>query len=60
MEEFTSEDTAFASKWIVQQEFKSYAAFLEAILKKESNFCSSIANQHNEDFVSPGGCQNTS
>ena len=28
--------------------------------KKESNFCSSIANQHNEDFVSPGGCQNTS
>ena len=28
--------------------------------KKESNFCSSIANQHHEDFVSPGGCQNTS
>ena len=23
-------------------------------------FCSSIAIQHNEDFVSPGGCQNTS
>ena len=29
--------------------------------KKESNFCSSIANQHHEDFVSPGrGWQNTS
>ena len=28
MEEFTSEDTAFTSKWLVRQGFKSYAVFL--------------------------------
>ena len=34
--------------------------FLEAIYQKQvSIFCSSIANQHHEDFVSPGGCHNT-
>ena len=36
MEEFTSEDTAFASKRLVQQGFKSYAVFLKAIYQKMS------------------------
>ena len=55
IEEFTSEDTAFASKWLVWQGFqKLYSIFGRNLPKKVSNFCSSIANQHHEDFVSPG------
>ena len=43
MEEFTSEDTAFASKWIVRQGFqKLYSNFGCNLPKKVSNFCSSI------------------
>ena len=38
--------------------FKSHAIFLELIYRKECLRFVTIANQHHEDFVSPGGCYN--
>ena len=45
---------------LFDKDSKAMQYFWKQFKKKESNFCSSIANQHHEDFVSPGGCQNTS
>ena len=45
---------------LFDKDSKAMQYFWKQFTKKESNFCSSIANQHRKDFVSPGGCQNTS
>ena len=45
---------------LFDKDSKAMQYFRKKLKKKESNFCSSIANQHHEDFVMPGGCQNTS
>ena len=44
---------------LFDKDSKAMQYFWKQFKKKESNFCSSIANQHHEDFVSPGGCHNT-
>ena len=44
---------------LFDKDFKAIQYFGCNLPQKVSNFCSSIANQHHEDFVSPGGCHNT-
>ena len=45
---------------LFDKDSKTMQYFWKQFTTNESYFCSSIATQHPQDFVSPGGCPNSS